>query len=150
MSHLSWTSVANHLSSKKPLFSKWRSSQETTTGHKAEINRLWGTQTQWIHPHYSSCHLWLKELHGYQDASCETLCPRNGCKNKTGTISVSVDMLMWQGGCLLGLTPRQTTSDNWWLLGEKELASPKDESPCSMQSGQPWSHIYTPTTEQTQ
>jgi hypothetical protein len=44
-----------HRSSEKPFYSKWRSSEKTTTGHNVEIKRSEKAQTQWIHLHYSSC-----------------------------------------------------------------------------------------------
>lgn len=76
----------------------------------------------------------------YQEVCRVTISPKNGCTNRTRTLSM--DMLTGKGRNFMGFYP-QRTRGNYWLLGELDL--PRVELPylCLIQSNQSWNHLYT-------
>lgn len=70
--------------------------------------------------------LWEAE---YQEICHETVSPRNGCLNKTGTMTISMDMWTWEGECFEGSHPLTKNYRQLLiiLLEEGELSSPRDD-----------------------
>ena len=112
----------------------------------AEINRWWGTQTQWIHLNYSSC---IYDPWNIMEEGIEILSARipgsllwnclswNSYINK-GTMAKVMDMLLWKdnfqtepGELLITGSKRISVSQGWFLIG------------CPLKSGQPWNHTHT-------
>lgn len=78
----------------------------------------------------------------HQKVCCKTVCPRNGCLNKTKTIAMSMNVNM-EG--VPGLDT-ELQAITYLLLGEGKSVSQEWGPPywfCPMQSGQPYLHHQT-------
>lgn len=110
-------------------------------GHKAEIYwslGSWGAQPQWMHLRHSSCIYCSGSMAEEGLNDCES---QNTRKSAVRQSLLSTDMPMWKGNFLKNrILPLDWTTDNYWLLGKRELTSPRDELPYRLSRAE-WSTL---------
>lgn len=132
------------------LYNKWRASQRTTAGHGAEItekenhdwtqcrSRGWGGGTTAGHsadhrekqPQLDTIRITITvRVPEFQEVCRGTGSPRDDCTNEIGTMVTSIEMITQKGEISQDPTPRPSTTRNYWLLGEGEVACLGDEQP---------------------
>lgn len=149
------------------LYSRWRLSQETTAGNNAEINGLWEpSPNRYIYDTAPSSTAQGRTLEKTerlkepecQEVCCETVSPRNGCKNQDENndnisveywnVEIRTAMLMWNGKNFMGLHHQKKNYRHLLTSRRRQIASPMEEPHYWLLSAE-WSalnHIYTDNT----
>lgn len=133
--HIPQRCVATTPYQKSFIYIKWRSSLKTQQGTIQKSKDCGKSQSHLLHLHHS-CWIYASEnileeverLYNpeYQEVWCKVVYLRSGCIRKTGTILISMDMIIWKQKISLGPIPRQRTIGNYWLLEEKISPYPRD------------------------